>query len=151
MNATKSIETLQKITTGLTAGAFVHLVQGKHFESLGFSKLADKYLGHYEEEMGWVKQFMTRINDLGGTVQIEPQPAGALITDPIDYVQADLVRQEAGIQVLYALMAELKDDPTTYDILKNYLKDEEGDLYWSQENVAMVEMIGRQNWLVRQL
>lgn len=151
MNATKSIEALQRITTGLTAGAFVHLVQGKHFESLGFSKLADKYLGHYDEEMGWVKQFMTRINDLGGTVQIEPQPAGALIADPIDYVQADLVRQEAGIQVLYALMAELKDDPTTYDILKGYLKDEEGDLYWSQENIAMVEMIGRQNWLVRQL
>lgn len=151
MNAKKSIETLQRLTTGLTAGAFVHLVQGKHFEALGFSKLGDKYLGHYDEEMGWVKQFMTRINDLGGMVQIEAQPAGALIADPIDYVAADLARQEAGIQVLYALIAEIKDDPTTYDIIKDYLKDEEEDLYWSQEQVEMIEMIGRQNWLVKQL
>ncbi|MDY6385747.1 MAG: hypothetical protein SPL26_09490 [Bacteroidales bacterium] len=47
--------------------------------------------------------------------------------------------------------AELKDDPTTYDILEAYLADEEEDLYWSQEHIKMIEMIGRQNWLVKQM
>ncbi len=47
--------------------------------------------------------------------------------------------------------AELKDDPTTYDILEAYLADEEEDLYWSQEQIKMIEMIGRQNWLVKQM
>lgn len=76
MNAKKSIEALQMFTTGLTNGAFAHLVQGKHFEAMGFSKLAEKYIGHY---------------------------------------------------------------------------DEEEDLYWSRGQVEMIEMIGRENWLVKQL
>ena len=47
--------------------------------------------------------------------------------------------------------AELKDDPTTYDILEASRADEEEDLYWSQEHIKMIEMIGRQNWLVKQM
>ncbi len=151
MDAKKSIEALQFFTTGLTNGAFAHLVQGKHFEALGFSKLAEKYIGHYDEEMDWVKKFIVRINDLGGTVKIENQEGRELVKDPVEYVKADLAIQEKGIELLYKCVADLKDDPTTYDILKAYLADEEEDLYWSQNALEMIEMIGRENWLVKQL
>lgn len=151
MDAKKSIEALQFFTTGLTNGAFAHLVQGKHFEALGFSKLAEKYIGHYDEEMDWVKKFIVRINDLGGTVKIENQEGRELVKDPVEYVKADLAIQEKGIEFLYNCVADLKDDPTTYDILKAYLADEEKDLYWSQNALEMIEMIGRENWLVKQL
>lgn len=151
MNATKSIETLQYLTTALTNGAFVHLVQGKHFESLGLGKLGEKYIGHYEEEMGWVKKFMSRINDLGGAVRIEPQPGRELVSDPVDYLKADLAIQEQGVQAFYDSNLDLSADPTTYDLIKAYLADEEEDLYWSQEQVQLMELIGRQNWLVKQL
>ena len=53
--------------------------------------------------------------------------------------------------MLYKCMTELHDDPTTYDIMKAYLADEEEDLYWSQEQLELIEMIGVQNWLVKQL
>ncbi len=151
MRHQKSIEALQLFTTGLTSGAFAHLVQGKHFESMGFSKLGEKYKGHYAEEMGWVEKFIARINDLGGEVKIEDQKGRQVIKDPVDYIKADLEIQKQGVDFLYNCMAELKDDPTTYDILKAYLADEEEDLYWSQEQVEMIEMIGRQNWLVKQM
>ncbi len=151
MDAKKSIEALQFFTTGLTNGAFAHLVQGRHFESLGFKKLGEKYVGHYDEEMGWVNKFIARINDLGGEVKIEDQKGRELVKDPVEYVKADLAIQEKGIALLYDCLKSLADDPTTYDILKAYLVDEEEDLYWSQEQVEMIEMIGRQNWLVRQL
>jgi bacterioferritin len=151
MNATKSIETLQFIITGLSNNAFAHLVQGKHFESLGFSKLGEKYIGHYDDEMGWVKKMMTRINDLGGTVKIEAQQGRELVTDPVDYLKADLAIQEQGLNGFYGTLAELAADPTTYDLLKAYLTDEEEDLYWSQGQLQMIDMIGRQNWLVKQL
>lgn len=151
MDAKKSIEALQLFTTGLTNGAFAHLVQGRHFESLGFKKLGEKYVGHYDEEMGWVNKFIARINDLGGEVKIEDQKGRELVKDPVEYVKADLAIQEKGIALLYDCLKSLADDPTTYDILKAYLVDEEEDLYWSQEQVEMIEMIGRQNWLVRQL
>lgn len=151
MDAKKTIETLQFFTTALTHGAFVHMVQGMHFESLGFKKLGEKYVGHYEEEMGWVKKFIARINDLGGEVKIEAQQGGELVKDPVDYVKADLAIQSQGVPVLYNCLKAIADDPTTYDILKAYLADEEEDLYWSQEQVEMIEMIGRQNWLIKQM
>jgi bacterioferritin len=101
--------------------------------------------------MGWVEKFMTRINDLGGEVKIEDQKGRELVKDPVEYVKADLAIQEKGVELLYKCMETLKDDPTTYDLMKAYLADEEEDLYWSQEQVEMVEMIGRQNWLYKQL
>ena len=151
MDANKSIKALQYLTTGLTNGAFAHLVQGKHFDALGLKKLGEKYTEHYDEEMGWVKKFITRINDLGGEVKIENQEGRALITNPVEYVKADLAIQEKGIELLYNCVAELKDDPTTYDILKAYLADEEEDLYWSQEQLGLIELIGEQNWILKQL
>lgn len=151
MDARKSIEALQFLVTHLSNGAFTHLVQGKQFASLGFSKLGDKYAGHYTEEMEWVEKFMTRINDLGGEVKIESREGTLLVKDPVEYIKADLAIQEKGVAMLYDCMKQLADDPTTYDLLKDYLKDEEEDLYWSQEQVEMIEMIGRQNWLAKQL
>lgn len=151
MDAKKSIEALQFLVTGLANGAFAHLVQGQHFEALGFAKLGEKYIGHYDEEMGWVKKFIARINDLGGEVKIEDQKGRALVKDPVEYVKADLAIQEQGIALLYDCVKSLSDDPTTYDILKAYLVDEEEDLYWSQEQLELIELIGRQNWLVKQM
>lgn len=151
MRHQKSIEALQLFTTGLTNGAFVHFVQGLHFEAMGFTKLGTKYKEHYTEEMEWVEKFIARINDLGGEVKIEDQKGRNLIKDPIEYLKADLKQQEYGVNMLYDCMANLKDDPTTYDILKGYLADEEEDLYWSQGQLEMIEMIGHQNWLIKQM
>ena len=36
-------------------------------------------------------------------------------------------------------------------MMKAYLADEEEDLYWSQGAVELIECIGAQNWLIRQL
>ena len=44
-----------------------------------------------------------------------------------------------------------EEDVTTYDILKEYLKDEEQDMYWSEQQLSLIDMIGLQNWLVKQL
>lgn len=151
MDARKSIEALQFFVTHLSNGAFTHLVQGKQFASLGFSKLGDKYAGHYTEEMEWVEKFMSRINDLGGEVKIESREGALLVKDPVEYIKADLATQEKGVAMLYDCMKQLADDPTTYDLVKDYLKDEEEDLYWSQGQLEMIEMIGRQNWLAKQL
>ena len=48
-------------------------------------------------------------------------------------------------------MDAVKEDVTTYDILKEYLKDEEQDMYWSEQQLSLIDMIGLQNWLVKQL
>ncbi len=101
--------------------------------------------------MGWVEKFTERILDLGGEVKFEGMKSRDLICDPVEYVKADLAIQGPGVDMLLKCMAELKDDPTTYDLMKDYLKDEEEDLYWSQGALELIEKIGTQNWLLLQL
>ena len=151
MDAKKSIEALQFFVTGLTEGALVHKLQGQIFKSQGFNKLGDKYVEHFSEEMGWVEKFVERILDLAGEVKAEGAKARDLISNPVEDVKADLEIQKAGVELLYKCMETLIGDPTTYSIMKDYLKDEEEDLYWSQGAVEMVEKIGVQNWLFTQI
>lgn len=151
MDKKKTIDALQFFVTNLSEGAFVHKLQGQIFKSQGFNKLGEKYVEHYSEEMGWVEKFVDRILDLGGEVKAEGQKRRELICDPVAYVKADLAIQVPGVDLLRKCMESLTDDPTTYDIMKAYLADEEEDLFWSEEQLDLVEMIGVQNWLVKQM
>lgn len=151
MDAKKSIEALQFFVTGLTEGALVHKMQGQIFKSQGFEKLGKKYVDHFTEEMEWVEKFVERILDLGGEVKFDGAKSRELISNPIEYIKADLDIQKAGVDLLYKCMETLTCDPTTYDIMKAYLADEEEDLYWSQGALEMIECIGAQNWLFTQI
>ena len=151
MEAKKSIEALQFFVTGLTEGALVHKMQGQIFKSQGFAKLGEKYINHFNEEMGWVEKFVERMLDLGGNVKFDGAKARDLICDPVEYIKADLEIQKAGVDLLYKCCETLINDPTTYDIMKAYLADEEEDLYWSEGILEMIEKIGKQNWLFTQV
>ena len=151
METKKSIEALQFFVTHLAEGAIVHKQQGMIFKAQSITKLGQKYIDHFNEEMGWVEKFTERILDLGGEIKFEGMKSRDLICDPVEYVKADLAIQGPGVEMLMKCMADLKDDPTTYDLLKAYLKDEEEDLYWSQGAVELIEKIGTQNWLLLQL
>jgi len=151
MDKKKSIEALQFFATGLTEGALVHKLQGQIFKSQGLTKLGQKYIDHFNEEMGWVEQFNDRIIDLGGEVKFEGAKCRPLICDPIEYIHADLKIQQEGVELLYKCMETLAGDPTTYDIMKGYLADEEEDLYWSENAIELIEKIGVQNWMNHQI
>ena len=151
MSKQKSIDALQFFVTHLAEGAMVHRQQGMVFKSQGFTKLGQKYLDHFIEEMGWVEKFTERMLDLGAELKFEGMKSRDLICDPIEYVKADLAIQEPGVELLMKCMEGVKDDPTTYDLLKDYLKDEEEDLFWSQEALEIIEKIGVQNWLMKQM
>jgi len=151
MDAKKSIEALQFFATGLTEGALIHKLQGQIFKSQGFSKLGEKYINHFNEEMEWVEKFNDRILDLGGEIKFEGAKTRPLICNPVEYIKADLDIQKAGVDLLYKCCESLINDPTTYEIMVAYLKDEEEDLYWSQGALDMIECIGQQNWLFTQV
>lgn len=151
MDKQKSIEALQFFATGLTEGALVHKLQGQIFKAQGFGKLGQKYIDHFNEEMAWVEKFVERILDLGGEIKFDGAKSRELICNPIDYIKADLEIQKAGVDLLYKCCETLVNDPTTYEIMIGYLKDEEEDLYWSQGTLEMIECIGQQNWLFTQV
>lgn len=54
LNNNKIISGLQEIVTGLSQQATGHMIQSRIFASQGFSKLAEKYAEHAEEERKYV-------------------------------------------------------------------------------------------------
>lgn len=151
MDKNKSIAVLQAYATGLAAQSLQHKVQSKIFADQGFSKLGEKYAEHAAEEMGWVDQFVERILDLGGTPLVQNAPEMPVFTDPVDYIKSDLEVSHREVPILMDLVLTLQDDFKTYDILRAYALDEEEDMLWSETQLDLIEKIGLQNWLVKQL
>lgn len=148
METQKSIEVLQFFITNLNAQSFSHKLQAKIFGSQGFAKLEEKYLGHAAEEAGNVDKFIERLIDLGGAVKQEAVSEQALIANPVDYIKADHKVSVEGIEYLRNCMETVKEDYTTYHLLGAYLKDEEEDMYWQEDNLRLMDSIGIQNWLM---
>jgi len=151
MNFKSSLDMMQVIITELTEGALVHKMQGQIFKSQGFEKLGQKYIDHFGEEMGWVEKCADRMLDLGCQPQVQAMKERKLIDDAKAYIEEDLRIQREGVEKLYMALPMLVNDPTTYDIVKAYLQDEEEDLYWSEEQLDLIEKIGMQNWLFKMM
>ena len=49
------------------------------------------------------------------------------------------------------LVSAASNDLVTYDLLKDYYKDEDDDLQWGQQQLDLIDAIGYQNWLTQQL
>ena len=151
MNAQNSIQILQAYATGLAAQSMQHKVQSKVFNSLGLNKLAEKYADHSTEEMEWVDKFVDRIIDLGGEAKVEAAPEQKIYKDVVEFLKADLAVSEKEVPILGEVTLSLAADMTTYDLLKGYYQDEEEDMYWMQQQMELIQCIGLQNWLIRQL
>ena len=151
MDFKTTLQVSQMIVNELAGSAFVHKMQGQLFKSQGFEKLGQKYIDHYTEEMEWVEKYTERMLDLGCVPQVKVCNETKLIEDPKAYIEADLKLQREGVETLYNIMPSLAADPTTYDLTKAYLADEEEDLYWDEEQLDLIEKIGYQNWLIRQM
>ena len=151
MDKNKSIQALQAYATGLAAQSLQHKVESKVFASQGFSKLGEKYAEHAAEEMEWVDKFIDRILDLGGTPKVEAAPKMTVFTDPVEYIKSDVAVSHKEVPILQKLILSLQDDFKTFDILKAYALDEEEDMYWSEVQLELIEKIGLQNWLEKQL
>ena len=124
MNAQNSIQVLQAYATGLSAQSRQHKVQSQVF---------------------------ARIIDLGGEAKVEATPAQTIYKDVVEFLKADLAVSVKEVPVLGQVTLSLAEDMTTYDLMKGYYQDEEEDMYWMQEQLDLIELIGLQNWLVKQL
>ena len=145
------IAALQMIVTDLSQQAGGHMIQSRIFAGQGFSKLAEKYAEHAAEERGYVEKCIDRILDLGGKVKNEAKKEAPVCDDAVEWVKYDLQVSKDGLAALAPLVKMAAEDLVTFDILSAYYKDEEEDLHWGEQQLELIEMIGRQNWLVQQL
>lgn len=101
--------------------------------------------------MDFVEQFMDRILDLGGEIKQEAQEAQPIFDDIIEFIEHDYNVSVEGIKLLNEMMDSGIFDATTYDLMKVYLKDEEEDMGWSEQQLDLIKMIGKENYLTQLL
>ena len=147
----KLIDGLQAIVTQLAQQADGHLIQSRIFASQGLTKLAEKYAEHAEEERGYVVKCIDRIIDLGGEVKLENKQCAPLFKDAEEYLKYDLKVSVDGLRWLAGLVKISVSDLTTFGILSEYYKDEEKDMYENQQQLDLIQLIGKQNWLAKQI
>lgn len=147
----KILEGLQIIVTQLDQQSDGHLIQSRIFASQGLTKLAEKYAEHSEEERGYVIKCIDRIIDLGGEVKLEDKKSAPVCKDAEDFLKYDLQVSKDGLKWLAELVKISVSDLTTFGILSDYYKDEEKDMYETQQQLDLIQMIGKQNWLAKQI
>lgn len=147
----KILEGLQIIVTQLDQQSDGHLIQSRIFASQGLNKLAKKYAEHSEEERGYVIKCIDRIIDLGGEVKLENKQCAPLFKDAEEYLKYDLKVSVDGLRWLAGLVKISVSDLTTFGILSEYYKDEEKDMYENQQQLDLIQLIGKQNWLAKQI
>ena len=147
----KIIEGLQVIVTQLDQQSDGHLIQSRIFASQGLTKLAEKYAEHAEEERGYVIKCIDRIIDLGGEVKLEDKKSAPVCKDAEEFLKYDLQVSKDGLRWLAGIVKLAQDDLTTFEILSEYYKDEESDMYWAQQQLDLIQLIGKQNWLSKQI
>ena len=91
----------------------------------------------------------SRILDLGGELKQEAVAAQTLYKDSVEFLKVDYKVSVEGIELVRKCIDGIKDDLTTFDMMKEYLKDEEEDMYWSEEQLGLIECIGAKPWLVK--
>ena len=127
------------------------MIQSRIFAAQGLTKLAKQYEEHAAEERGYVVKSIDRLIDLGCEVKLEAKNAAPIITDAVEYLKHDLQVSRDGLAWLKDIVCAAQNDPTTFDLLKAYYQDEEGDMYWAEQQLALVDLIGRQNWFAKQM
>ena len=150
-NNQKVIEGLQIIVTDLAQQADGHAIQSRIFASQGLTKLAEKYAEHATEERGYVEKCIDRLLDLGVEIKLEAKKEGKVFTDPIEWVKYDLQVSKDGLAWLKEIVELARTDYTTFDMLKEYYQDEEEDMYWGEQQLELIEIIGKQNWILKQM
>lgn len=150
-NNQKVIEGLQIIVTDLAGQADGHAIQSRIFASQGLTKLAEKYAEHATEERGYVDKCIDRLLDLGVEVKLEAKKEGKVCTDPVEWVKYDLQVSKDGLAWLKTIVELAREDYTTFDMLKEYYQDEEEDMYWGEQQLELIEVIGKQNWILKQM
>ena len=150
-NNQKLIEGLQIIVTDLAQQADGHAIQSRIFASQGLTKLAEKYAEHATEERGYVDKCIDRLLDLGVEIKLEAKREGKVCTDPIEWVKYDLQVSKDGLAWLKTIVELAREDYTTFDILKEYYQDEEEDMYWGEQQLELIDVIGKQNWILKQM
>jgi bacterioferritin len=142
----------QALTIELTA-INQYFCQAKMCQNWGYLHLFKK---HYEESMGEMKhaeKLIERILFLEGVPEIARYDVIRVGTDVKEQFENDLALEMKGVKTyneLIELCIQLKDNGTR-DIVEPILADSEEHVDWLETQLDLIEAVGMQNYLQKQM
>ncbi|MCF0235120.1 MAG: hypothetical protein HUK09_00075 [Bacteroidaceae bacterium] len=152
MNANNStVALLQLILSGLQGGSQLHYLHAIINRRNGFTKLADRMMEEFDEETKAIETVSNRLLALGATPQVAPETF-EVFTSVEEQLRNECQAQVEGIAQLEAAFRALTDlDVTTEIFLTEYIKDENEHAEWLIQQVNLIDQIGIQNYLAKQI
>ena len=76
--------------------------------------------------------------DLSGEIKNEGKQSSPTYKDALEWLKYDLQVSREELYWLKNLIEIAQCDITTYDIFKEYYKDEEEDMYWAKQRLELI-------------
>lgn len=148
----QSAEILQAILPTLTTAAQQHYLHATINIKKGFVKLGNRMLEEYTEETETVGKIVERILELGGEVKlVYPEMQFQVYEKPEEQLRNECAFQFQSIEKLEKIIRDSDLDLVTENFLTDYLADETEHAAWLKQQVELIDTIGIQNYLTKQI
>lgn len=148
----QSTEILQTILPTLTTAAQQHYLHATINIKKGFLKLGNRMLEEYTEETETIGKIVERILELGGEVKLEyPDIKFQVFENPEDQLRNECAFQFQSIELLEKIIRESTLDIVTENFLIDYLADETEHAAWLKQQVDLINTLGINNYLTKQI
>jgi bacterioferritin len=109
-------------------------------------------MDEYNEEMANVAKIINRILELGGTpTTLKAASYPAIYTEAESQLRNECQEQFEGLEQLEQMIQATELDIVTKDFFVDYMKEETAHATWLKQQVDLIESIGLQNYLAKQL
>ncbi|MDD0824772.1 ferritin-like domain-containing protein [Mannheimia sp. AT1] len=150
MSNNKQFDILKAMAKTWFGNSQQHSIHAEIIRQKGFAKLADKIQAEAEDEWQEAQRVNARLIEIGGTpvVAMDDFP---VITDIREQLEYDYSEGIKGMVELNALLAEFADDYITRRMIEEFIVDEQEHTNWLAEHLGLIEQIGYQNYLMKQM
>ena len=150
MAKTKTIDFLQWMGGALISGAQQHFIHAQINLQKGYTKLGNRMLEEYKEETENVTKIINRLLELGAVPQFKFEEI-EIYPEVEDQLRYECKQQVESLVTLEKMITEADLDLVTDDYFIQYLKEETDHATWLKQQVGLIEAIGLQNYLAKQL
>jgi len=150
----KVIKVLNSLLTGELSAADQYFVHSRMYQDWGFGKLYERIAHEAQEELQHADELVQRILFLEGTPNVASRDALEIGADVPGMLANDLkLELEVASALKKAIRTEENEqDYQTREILELLLKDTEEDhTYWLEKQLGLIEKIGLENYLQKQM
>lgn len=150
----KVVKILNTLLTGELSAADQYFVHSRMYQGWGLDKLYERIAHETQEELQHADELVQRILFLEGIPDIASRGALKIGVDIPSMLANDLKLE---LEVVSALkksikIVEAEQDYQTREILEVLLKDTEEDhTYWLEKQLGLIDKIGLENYLQKQM